>query len=256
VSLDPVALQAYLRGTAQQGREVVDAGALLVTINRLRDLRFLNHAVPAAGADAEGVRAAEGTVRRVMSERRRLPRVEAVSGAVPGLEEVLTRAGWELESRLPLMACTPDRVRDAEAPPGLELELVRPGDDPGLVRLLQATAAESFGDDPSAIGDAEVEHWRAGEGLGVLARLYGVPVATGQITPVANGLSEVTAIATRAPYRRRGLAGAVTAACARAAFERGATTAFLSPGDEGAGRVYRRAGFEVEGEVVALVAGE
>jgi predicted GNAT family acetyltransferase len=45
------------------------------------------------------------------------------------------------------------------------------------------------------------------------------------------------------PYRRRGLAAAITARLTRDAFAAGVTTAFLTPGDDGAHRVYERAGF-------------
>jgi predicted GNAT family acetyltransferase len=45
------------------------------------------------------------------------------------------------------------------------------------------------------------------------------------------------------PYRRRGIAGAITARLARELFADGVTTVFLTPGDDGAHRVYARAGF-------------
>ncbi len=50
-------------------------------------------------------------------------------------------------------------------------------------------------------------------------------------------------VATAEPFRRRGLAGVVTAAAARAAADAGARLLVLSPGDDGAQRVYARAGF-------------
>jgi ribosomal protein S18 acetylase RimI-like enzyme len=254
--LDPVALQAYLRTTAQGGRDVVAAGAFVVTIDPTWDLRFVNYAVSTADADAAGVAASEERVRRVMVRRRRLPRVEAVTGAVPGIEAALLHAGWELESRLPIMVCTPADLRPVEVPDGAELVEVDARSAPDVVRAFLRTPREAFGEDPDRVTDAEVARFAAAGRLGVLARQDGEPAAGGSLSPIADGLTEVAGIGTRAPFRRRGLAGAVTAALARMAFARGARAAFLSPGDEGAGRVYARAGFAVDGEVLALVAPE
>jgi hypothetical protein len=38
----------------------------------------------------------------------------------------------------------------------------------------------------------------------------------------------------------------------REAFDRGVTTAFLTPGDEGAGRVYTRAGYRPRSEMLQM----
>jgi predicted GNAT family acetyltransferase len=53
----------------------------------------------------------------------------------------------------------------------------------------------------------------------------------------------VAGVATVERWRRRGLAGAVTAAAAREAFAAGAELCVISPGGEEAQRVYERAGF-------------
>jgi predicted GNAT family acetyltransferase len=70
----------------------------------------------------------------------------------------------------------------------------------------------------------------------------GVVAAAGWSRMIA-GVSEIVGVATAEPFRRRGLAGALTAAAARAAFDEGAEICVLSPGDETAMRVYERAGF-------------
>ena len=77
----------------------------------------------------------------------------------------------------------------------------------------------------------------------MLARIGGEPVSVAAWTPVMDGYSEIVGVATAEKWRRRGLAGLVTAAAARAAFDAGASTCVLSPGDETALRVYARAGF-------------
>jgi predicted GNAT family acetyltransferase len=77
----------------------------------------------------------------------------------------------------------------------------------------------------------------------VIARSGSQAVAAGVWTRVIYGVSELAGIATAEPWRRRGLAGAITATLARDAFTAGASLCVLSPGDEGALRVYERAGF-------------
>ena len=47
-----------------------------------------------------------------------------------------------------------------------------------------------------------------------------------------------------AEYRRRGIAGMLTAVMTQAAFAAGVRVAFLSAADERAGRVYERVGFQ------------
>jgi predicted GNAT family acetyltransferase len=77
----------------------------------------------------------------------------------------------------------------------------------------------------------------------VLARAGGEPIAAATWTAVIDGCSEVAGVATAEPWRRRGLAGVVTAAAAHAAFAAGAERCVLSPGDDTAQRVYEHAGF-------------
>ncbi|HSD78796.1 MAG TPA: hypothetical protein VLA98_15380, partial [Solirubrobacteraceae bacterium] len=179
---------------------VVELGAFLVCLNPEDDSRYLNQAIPAAGAARAAVRAAAPRVRELMAARRRLPRVEAIAGAVPGLEEELAAQAWELEARLPVMAATPATVRAPSPPPGLRLVRVDARADASLVRRLLETQRGPVGLDPHGLDEAEVRRWSDGAGAtGVLAELYGIPVAAGQLTPVTAGLAEVVGIATRAP---------------------------------------------------------
>lgn len=252
--LEPARLQSAVRAGATGAGEVVDVGAFLVCLHPEDDNRYLNHAVPAEGADRAGVAGAAPGVRALMTARARLPRIEAIAGAVGGLEAELAARGWELEARLPVMAATPATVATPGRPPGLRLVTVCAGDDAAVVRRLLETQRGPFGLDPEGLEEAEVQGWRGrSDSAGVLAELYGIPAAAGRLSPVAAGLAEIVGVATRAPYRGRGLAAIVTAALARLAFERGAQAAFLTPGDERAGRAYERAGFAATAEAVSFV---
>ena len=59
-----------------------------------------------------------------------------------------------------------------------------------------------------------------------------------------DGISEIVGIATRAHFRRRGIASALTALATQTAFDRGVEIACLTAGDERAGRVYERIGYQ------------
>ena len=87
----------------------------------------------------------------------------------------------------------------------------------------------------------------------ILVRVDGVPVATGSWTAVAHGVTEVAGVGTIHSHRRRGLGGIATAHTTQQAFElAGATLAWLTPGDDGADRVYRRLGYEAKATAVHL----
>jgi predicted GNAT family acetyltransferase len=113
----------------------------------------------------------------------------------------------------------------------------------------------AFGDEPP--GAPEVARLReslAAGALLVLARdaASGAPVGAAQYTPPQDGATELVGIAVAEPYRKRGIAGVLTARLTREAFDRGLTTVFLSPGHESAGRVYARAGYRAAATIVHI----
>lgn len=73
-------------------------------------------------------------------------------------------------------------------------------------------------------------------------------------TQAALGVAEVVGVATLPAYRRRGLGAAVTAAVVRTAVVAGATTVFLSAGDDDVARMYAGLGFARVGTAVVAEA--
>jgi predicted GNAT family acetyltransferase len=70
---------------------------------------------------------------------------------------------------------------------------------------------------------------------------------------VADGVTEIAGVATVSEYRKRGLGALVTAVAVQAAAERaGVTLAWLTPGSDGADRIYRSVGFEPVATAVHL----
>jgi ribosomal protein S18 acetylase RimI-like enzyme len=88
--------------------------------------------------------------------------------------------------------------------------------------------------------------------LAVYARdiATGEPAGGGVCTAISDGVGELAGIGVRARYRRRGLGAAITAYLTEAGFRAGATELFLTPGGEGAERIYERAGFRTTDEVL------
>jgi GNAT superfamily N-acetyltransferase len=237
-------VQASIRAVNAAERDAVVAGSFTVYRSRASDHPYLNYAVPNAGAVAwDGIDA----LRAAFAAHGLRPRLEFVAECAPGLEETLTAAGFELQGRYPVMTLPASELRAVPAPDGVVVSRAPGGVD---VRPLLQTAAEAFGSD--APTDAEVAHYR---GRGLLARADGEPAGAAFRSEIAEGVSELGGIGVREPFRRRGIAAALTAAAAADALAAGAELCFLTPGDDGAERVYARAGFARAGTTVVHMVG-
>jgi len=232
-----IGLQRFLGASAAVGREVVPVPPLTAYLDRQDPLKFLNYAIPDPGADPGP--AEIDALRAVFRVRGRLTRLEWIEEAAPRVAAALEVAGMALELRTPLMACRPQELAEARYDvAGLVVIAVGPEE----VRECADLQREAFDQPP--LGEGEVPRDPSANGGGaVLARAGGIPVAAANWTMVIDSVSEVAGVATAGPWRRRGLAGVVTAAAARAAFSAGASLCVLSPGDDTAQGVYARVGF-------------
>jgi ribosomal protein S18 acetylase RimI-like enzyme len=239
-------VQASIRAVNAADRDSVPAGPCTLYRHRTSDHPYLNYAVPEAGA----TRWDEiDDLRRAFGSRGLRPRLEFVAECAPGLEEALAAGGFALEARIPVMTCPAGGLVDVLAPTGVTIAPVGSAAD---VRAYLEVGAEAFGEPPPS--DEQVE--RSNPPVrGLLARIDGVPAGTGSRSAIAEGVSEITGIGVRERFRRRGIAAAITAAAAAAAFADGAELCFLTPGDEGAERVYTRAGFVRAGTTMVHMVG-
>lgn len=277
-------VQASIRAVNAAGREAIEAGDFVLYRHGSSDHPYLNYAVPgeeaARGAQVAALEAGAApapdaaleaaapapeagrpdavsppgpawrgldALRAAFAAHDLRPRLEFVAECAPGLEDALLGAGFEIEDRLPVMTCTRDQARTVLPPDGVTLTPVAPDDAPAY-RIL---GAEAFGSPPPT----ERELAAPPPAGGLLARLDGEPVGIGVHTTVAEGVSEVAGIGVREAFRRRGIAAAITYAAATAAFLEGAELCFLTPGDEGAERVYARAGFTRAGTTMVHMLG-
>jgi ribosomal protein S18 acetylase RimI-like enzyme len=239
-------VQASIRAVNASDREAVAAGPCTLYRHRTSDHPYLNYAVPDGGAERwDGI----DDLRASFEARRLRPRLEFVAECAPGLEDALVAAGFELEARIPVMTCAAGGLRDVPAPTGVMITPVATAAD---VRAYLQVGAEAFGEPPPS--DEQLERFSP-PARGLLARLDGEPAGAGSRSAIAEGVSEITGIGVRERFRRRGIAVAITAAAAAAAFADGAEVCFLTPGDEGAERVYARAGFVRAGTTMVHMVG-
>ncbi|MFB9923629.1 GNAT family N-acetyltransferase [Amycolatopsis halotolerans] len=238
------ALQAYVRATAPIGRDTERIGPFLATFARDSSHPMENYAIPDDGAKPSSAEIA--LLISAYQQRNLLPRLEFFTDAAPDVEAPLVASGFTLERRVPVMICTAkDRV-DCASPDHIQLREPLTDNDFRRLRSVQNVA---FGESPE-VSDADVERNR--NYLTVLAEHGETIVGGGIALDIVSGATEIVGIAVAAEYRKQGIAAAITARLTRLAHERGARTAFLTPGDIGIGTVYQRAGYQVAGECVHL----
>lgn len=240
-------IQQYLRGAAARGRDVERVGPFLATFDVRDAMPYLNYAIPDDGATptAEDVTALVDAY----NKRERLPRLEYLPNAAPDVEAALIAGGFVVEALLPGMACGPSEAIALPAPDGIAFSVPASDEDWHAMETAQHIA---FGaEPPPATASERVEaaararERLAGGGLALLARDVetGAVVGGGVATAPGDGVTEIAGIGVLDTHRRRGIAGALTAALAQAAFAAGIEMVWLTPGDAGAHRVYARAGF-------------
>ena len=243
-------IQSYLRFVASQQRDTERIEPFVATFNRYNDNPFLNYAIP----DDNAVPSL-GDVNALITaykKRGRKPRLEYIASLAPAVEEVLISAGFRVEGRLPLMICAPGSEQLLPTPPGIEL--IVPTSDAQMVATV-TVQNEAYGDSPPSLEDAaRLRASIAAGGSAVLARVVatGEPVGAGVCCVPGNQTTEIAGIGVRAPFRRRGIAGAVTTRLVREAFDAGVTTAFLMAAHEEEKRIYTRAGFSTIGEILHI----
>jgi GNAT superfamily N-acetyltransferase len=243
-----VAIAAYLRRSITMGRDHERIGPFTASYSRSSRNPFLNYAIPDDGArpTADDVAALEAAYRG----RGLDPRLEYLPSLAPAVEGVLIAAGFAAEGRLVLMV--PGDATPRTLPDGIELLAPTTDNDLRDVRLVQQEAYE----DPDPIDDASVARLRAnlaGGAGAVLARSIadGTPVGAGEYTEPIDGVSEITSIAVRAPWRRRGIATAISVRVLADITAAGVTSPFLMA-NTSESRVYAGVGFEPIGEVLHI----
>ncbi|AEV87319.1 acetyltransferase [Actinoplanes sp. SE50] len=221
-----------------------ESGPFVLGLDHGTDSPHINYATPVPGATITR----DDVAALVTAFGGRAPRLEYVVSCAPELEDLLIEAGFAVESRNEYLICTPETLVTAGAPDGFEI--LEPATDAALTGMISAQN-EAFGGSFEAAADS-VARYRRNRSLGaVLVAAYttgGEAAGGGTAVAPHDGLSEVGGIAVRRRYRRRGLAGAITAAIAERLFAGGADVAWLEASGEDSWRVYERIGFRPAGQ--------
>ncbi|MGH3811186.1 MAG: GNAT family N-acetyltransferase, partial [Pseudonocardiaceae bacterium] len=241
-------LHAYLRVLA--GSRAHRAGPFLASFDDHDAGLFRNYAVPDDGADPTPAQVAE--LITTFTERDRIPRLEYLPELCPAVEPGLLAAGFAPERRLPIMTCWPTDVVAPSVVAGIELSLATTDE-----QLRQVAGAQNDAYGQPETTDHDVARLRGtveGGGLVALARdtATGRGVGGGLCAPPHEGVSELAAIGVRTPYRRRGIATALTALLTRSCPTVGITTPFLTPEGEAEARIYHRVGYRAVTEMLHI----
>ncbi|MFY1661485.1 GNAT family N-acetyltransferase [Micromonospora sp. WMMD1274] len=223
----------------------VEVGPFVIGLDPTTTSPYVNYATPRPGAAVTAADVAALVAAFHAADRR--PRLEYVTSCVPDLEALLNAAGFTVEARHTYLVCVPDTLASPPVPD--HLSLCEPATDSQRAALI-SVQNEAFGGDP-AVSGADVARLRRQQDAGgvVVAAVTvdgGCAGGGGAAAPVG-AVGEVAGIAVRAPFRRRGLASAITADVTRRLFDAGAEVAWLEAGGEDSWRVYERVGYRPGG---------
>lgn len=255
-----VRLQNYLRYSASTLYRSFPVPPFTVFLQANDPLIFFNYAIPDEPISADSVEADESleVLKEVFVRENRTPRFEFIGEYAPELPTVLERAGFSEESRLPLMLCTAETLVMPPPIPGFTVRQLQTDSPIDMAIAHSRIAFIGFGgaewSAEQEVGISELKAAGIAKGIGsFVGYLEEIPVAVATSTVPYDGITEIGGVATLPGYRRRGLAGYLTAVATAHAFANGVTLALLSAGDEGAGRVYERVGYQTGATAVAYI---
>ncbi|MEO8609296.1 MAG: GNAT family N-acetyltransferase [Chloroflexota bacterium] len=246
------AIQAYLRKAASLDRIVEHVGPFLATISPDTDNPYMNYAIPDDGvtptaSDVEGLIA-------LYESHKRTPRLEYSTELAPTVEAALLAGGFSVEMFSPLMVYPPGHVCNMPIPAGIELLLPQSDEE---IQGMFAAQDEAYGGTPTQRDQSALEKhltFLKDGGLSVLAWEIssGEPTGGGVCTMPFDHTTELAGIGVRPAFRRRGIAGAMTAWLAQKANAAGTRHVFLMAAGVDEARIYARAGFEQIGNMLHI----
>jgi predicted GNAT family acetyltransferase len=240
-----ISLQEYLLFKASQHHEVVSSPPFTTFFHTTDSSEDTNYAIPNISGNSH-LPDDLAKLQAMFKEHDRKPRLEFIEEVFPHLSPILHSAGWSKVEQSQMMICLPETYRPA--PEVLGLAITTLSHESGIEEIREGLDTNILGFDPLAERATlqEAEEFRQSLILSwaFTARLYNQPVAAGIFTEIHEGLTELVGITTLEPFRRRGIAVALTAYMTQIAFQQGATRVFLIAANKQAGRAYERVGFQ------------
>ena len=238
-------VQHHARTLALRVPTQVRIGPFVCRFNPNWSSPYANYAVPDDHAEPS-----PADVRALITEfrdRDRRPRLEFLPGCAPDVEKALLTAGFEVESRSPIMACQPRNLAVPDPVPGLEFREPRSDDDLDDLFAIQHRAFEEPGDPEPGAGAGARRIYENG-GIVVLAMFRGEPAGGGSCSAPVDGLTELAGVAVADRFRRRGIGAALSAYLTSRAHRRGYRLVWLEPADDSVERIYAGIGYRTIGE--------
>jgi ribosomal protein S18 acetylase RimI-like enzyme len=188
---------------------------------------------------------------QVYAERQGIPaRAQFVEEYMPAFADALREAGFRESWRNPIMITTADDLLQPDGPE-LSFRSLSFESNPQAIRESWEVNMRGFDREDEATDEAIRDFQnRLITGRAFIARLGDAAVASAMYTEIWRHTTELVGIATLPEYRRQGIAAAVTAHAAEAAFASGVDLVFLTTASEDAARIYERIGFQRQGSLV------
>lgn len=242
--LSLISLQEYLRFKARQQHEVISSSPFTLFFHATDASSESNYAIPDASESSEFQNSLM-RLQTIFTERIRKPCLQFLEEVFSHLVPVLRSSGWTKVEQSQVMICTSETYRSA--PEVLGLAITTLSSKSSIEEICEGLDTNALGFDPKAERATTHEAAEFRQNLilsrAFTARLQEKPVGAGMFTDIYEGLTELVGITTLEPFRRRGIATALTAYITQIAFQQGATCVFLIAVNEQAGRVYERVGF-------------
>jgi hypothetical protein len=244
-------IQTYLRESARRQYERVSMPPFSLFFHPTDPVIYFNYAIP--DFPITGDFPQHSVVLRQLSaefqRRGRVPRFEFLLDYAPNLPSTLLAAGFRETDRQWNMICSPSTLQHPVQVPEIDVVLLDPESPTADIRdyiFAQRQGFQpslEFTPDEAAIRQARLD-FLVGGWQAYLARVGGEPAAAAAFGRIIAGVSELAGIATRVPFRRRGIATYLTWLATSEAFQRGAQTTCLTAADTSAGRIYEHVGYK------------
>lgn len=234
------ALQDALVEATSKTRVVTQVGGFVTLITAEDPLTYLNYAVPIAPPTTGDCQA---LIVHFM-EVARSPRLEYFVDLWPQVGPMLEEHGFSVERTAPIMALRREEYAGGNTK-------ARPA-GPNDASSIRTVAGIAFGMESDPASDANTALSLAdGSLLGAVSEAESV-VASGMAIGTAR-VREIAGIATLPEFRRQGHARAVICCLLNQFFGSRGEVAWLTPGDNGAERLYESLGFRTVGTQVNYV---